>query len=100
MPQMGEPEMTTPNWKQHKYPRGSRVRGVLLADSTIEFNGELLTDYDINRTDNEMPKIQLDNGEVVRGSECWWIPIDELCEITRTNAAAPITMTCTSKVLK
>ena len=72
---------------------------VLLIDSTVEFNGELLTDYDIDRLmDNEMPRIRLDNGEVVRGSECWWIPIDELCEITRTNAVAPITTTCTSLV--
>ena len=87
-------------WKQCVYPCGSRVRVLLVNLPAVEFNGELLTDYDINRADNEMPRIQLDNGEVVRGSGCWWIPIDELCEITRTNAVAPITMTCTSEGLK
>ena len=39
--------------------------------------GTLLTDYERGSTDSQHPQLKTESGEVLRGSECWWIPIEE-----------------------
>ncbi len=90
--------MTTISWKQRAYPAGSRV--IVLDLDGNRMTGELLTAYDLDSHDNEMPRIRRDDGKEVFGYECWWIPVDEVCETTATNGPPPVTFTCTSEVLK
>lgn len=40
----------------------------------------------------ENPRINLDNGDVVWGCECWWGPEDELEEILKGKAVAGVTV--------
>ena len=64
------------SWKQSKYPKGSRVRVFLL--NKDEHNGILLTNFNENSYKNKTPEIQLENGKIVYGYECWWIPENEI----------------------
>ena len=90
--------MTTSGWKQRTYPAGARITGFDLDGNRI--HGELLTAYDLDSYENEMPRIRLDNDKEVFGYECWWIPVDEVCDITITNGPPVTNFTCTSEVLR
>lgn len=42
--------------------------------------GTLINDIEIDANSKEItyPKIELDNGKILYGYECWWIPVDEV----------------------
>mgnify|MGYP001607913338 FL=1 len=90
--------MTTSDWRQRSYPVGTRV--IVLDLDGNRMGGELLTAYDSDSRDNKIPRIRSDDGKEWFGYECWWIPIDELCETTITTGPSDVTFTCTSEELK
>ncbi|RJQ25726.1 hypothetical protein C4577_05010 [Candidatus Parcubacteria bacterium] len=45
--------------------------------------GILLFDYDSEDEDTPMPEIKLENGEILLGCECWWIPSEEAEKIKK-----------------
>ena len=65
------------DWKQRKYPVGTKVMVTDAAKNEILGEGTLLTAYDLDSEDNVMPKIEMPSGKVLFGYECWWIPVDE-----------------------
>lgn len=53
--------------------RGTRLKIFILKEMK-EYYGVLLTDYNICSKHVQRPQIQLDNGRIISGSECWWTP--------------------------
>ena len=64
------------DWNKRKYPKGTRIKVIYLNKTTGE--GELLMDYDLDDENGEIPRIKMDSGEILYGSECWWIPCEEV----------------------
>lgn len=64
------------NWKQRFYARGTECH---VTDAGFMFLGIglLMTDYDADREDNEMPRFRMWDGRVIEGRDCWWIPSSE-----------------------
>lgn len=58
---------------------GSEVRVILCDEEETHTTGVLLTDYDADDPwESEHPRIQLGDGRIVEGCECWWIPVGEI----------------------
>ena len=87
--------MTDLDWKQRVHHIGTRVR-VILINETVERSGELLTAFNLDKSNNAHPRILLDSGQTVLGYECWWIPVDEICFSMTTDGTATEIFTCTS----
>lgn len=72
-------------WQDVGCKAGTRVR-VLSGDcGELLGDGVLLADYS---REGEMPRIRLDSGGVIRGCECWWIPVAE-AEIIEAKPQPP-----------
>lgn len=71
-------ELILADWKQRKYGPGTAVQVELVGIDHGKFlSGTLLTEYDADNEFCEMPRIQLENGTIVEGPECRWIPDQE-----------------------
>jgi hypothetical protein len=66
------------DWLNPRCEPGSTVLVFLGSDPLPAGEGVLLTAYDATEdADNEMPRIQMPDGSVLLGCECWWIPKSE-----------------------
>ena len=72
------------DWKRRQYPAGTHVRIIDLQDK--HYAGILLTAYDADSEDNEMPQLRTDGGTELMGYECWWIPENECREAADEQA--------------
>ena len=61
------------DWTHEEWPAGTRVE---VKDIHDEYLGEGKLLYAWGGRDCEgMPEIALDNGRILQGCECWWIPL-------------------------
>lgn len=75
------------DWKQKCYRPGTRVMVAVCTRKgrTRPFEpGILLSRYDSDSEDLQMPRIKIHSGRVVLGCECWWIPLAEIRPLPRS----------------
>ena len=91
------------DWKKRQYPAGTPVRvfesdgktligeGVLVKDftSVLESNPPDAPLIDLEDLDAvaeclegfDIPEIKMDDGSVIQGCDCWWIPVEEVDDV-------------------
>ena len=65
------------DWVHKLWPPGTRVYVTDIHDKYLG-EGRLLYPYggtDDERDQQPMPEIKLDDGGLIQGCECWWLPI-------------------------
>jgi hypothetical protein len=69
-------------WSDRLVPAGTKVV-VMDVDMNVMGTGVLILDYDHQNKDNPMPQIRLEDGSIVYGYECWWLPEAEAAKATK-----------------
>lgn len=90
------------DWHSKSWKKGTRVE-VYDADMNKLGNGKLINDYippeedvtwdEISDKLNDVTKIEMDNGDIIEGWDCWWIPV----EITKQNKLNEYTINIAAK---
>lgn len=62
------------DWKVKEHLKGTKVK---VYNTFKEYLGIGKLVYDYTQDTDQMPEIEMPDGKVLFGYECWWIPVSE-----------------------